>query len=122
VDIPVSVPAAAKKSRSLKKKDKKKKRAGRPRLRRLLSREELMSLLPFKSYVTVWSMMCRGEFPMSHTIGGKVCWYADEIAEYQAGLPLVKLKSDNPGAVKITKSKRGNRRGGRRDHEQTRSP
>jgi predicted DNA-binding transcriptional regulator AlpA len=129
VVIPAFVPiaAAAKKSRSPKKqKDTKQKRAGKPRLRRLLSRQELMSLLPFKSYSTVWGMMCRGEFPLSHTIGGKVCWYADEIAEYQANLPLAKLKGANPEQVKITKPKRekpkeGKRKGGRRDHEQTRS-
>ena len=76
----------------------------KPRLRKLLSRQEVLSITPL-SYSTIWDLMRRNLFPRSREIGGKVCWYADEIAAYQANLPIVKLKEARPKEVEFLDKK-----------------
>src|SRR5262249_46595627 len=63
----------------------------------------------FDSYTTVYTMMIAGTFPRSRQVGSKVGWFADEIAEYQANLPLVKLKEARPKEAKFQEEKAANR-------------
>lgn len=69
---------------------KKKARADRMRL---LSRRQLLDLIPI-SYPKLWSMMRRGEFPRSLAIGGKCVWREVEVQAWVDNLSKVKLKGD----------------------------
>ena len=57
----------------------KKKKVGKPRpkgIEHLLSRAEVLSLIPI-SYPTMWALMRKGEFPRSRQVGKhKRCWLA----------------------------------------------
>ncbi len=72
-----------------------------PSLRTLLTREDVLRLVPF-SYTTLWEMMRRGEFPRSVRLSpnkaawSKVAWYEDEIRAWIAGRPRQALKGDRP--------------------------
>ena len=68
--------------------------------KRLIGRAELLSIIPL-SYPVVWKMMVEGAFPRSRSIGGKVAWIADEVADWIANRPLVKLKCDFPQQVVV---------------------
>jgi predicted DNA-binding transcriptional regulator AlpA len=59
----------------------------------LLSRAELLSVVPL-SYASIWQQMRDGTFPKSRQIGKhKVAWIADEVATWIASRPAVKLKN-----------------------------
>jgi predicted DNA-binding transcriptional regulator AlpA len=49
------------------------------------------------SYVTIWKMMCKGTFPRSRAVGGKLVWLESEINEWIRSLPKTALKGDNEG-------------------------
>src|SRR5262249_56189339 len=69
------------------------KKKARAKSMRLMSRRELLDLIPI-SYPKLWSMMRRGEFPRSLAIGGKCVWREDEVHAWVDNLSKVKLKGD----------------------------
>jgi predicted DNA-binding transcriptional regulator AlpA len=115
VPIPAFVPILPAAKKSKKKPDPVKKRKRKLRLRQLISMKELLQLVPL-SRTEIWDRQRKGKFPRSVSIGRKSFWFADEIAEYQASLPIVKLKGDHPGEVEITE-RHSNGRFRRRDHD-----
>jgi predicted DNA-binding transcriptional regulator AlpA len=67
----------------------------RARNRRLMTRREVMDLIPI-SYPKIWAMMRSGTFPRSLAIGGKCVWREDEVQAWIDNLSKVKLKGDAP--------------------------
>jgi prophage regulatory protein len=67
----------------------------KPTARKLISKRELLELIPL-SYVTIWSMMRRGDFPKSIKITNgptaKSAWYLDEVSAWQASRARTELK------------------------------
>jgi predicted DNA-binding transcriptional regulator AlpA len=61
----------------------------------LLSKAEVTTLVG-RSYQHLWSLMRRGEFPRSRLVGTRPMWLRNEIEEWIASLPLVRLKGDAP--------------------------
>jgi predicted DNA-binding transcriptional regulator AlpA len=80
----------------------KKKKIGKPR--RLIGVREVLSLVPYRR-VTIWRKMRSGEFPMARELGGKIVWFEDEIAEWLASRPVVKLKELRPDEIKVAEPK-----------------
>jgi predicted DNA-binding transcriptional regulator AlpA len=54
---------------------------------RLLSKQEVLDLLPVKSQVSLWSWIRDGKFPPSREIGGSVGWIDAEVYAFLANLP-----------------------------------
>jgi len=48
------------------------------------------------SYQTIWTLMRKGQFPRSREVsGGRTAWFAHEIDEWIASLPVRRLKGDD---------------------------
>ena len=62
-----------------------------PAVRRIISKRQLLEAIPL-SYPTIWEMMRKGAFPLSVVIGGKVGWFEDEVADWQARRKRSQLK------------------------------
>jgi predicted DNA-binding transcriptional regulator AlpA len=67
-------------------------------LRRMLGKAEVCRLCGV-TYSTIWWWMQNGTFPRSRAVGNKSVWAEDEIAEWLANRPLVRLKCDKAGEV-----------------------
>jgi predicted DNA-binding transcriptional regulator AlpA len=46
------------------------------------------------SYVSIWEMMQRGEFPRARTAGGRPVWLQSEIHTWIKQLPIRRIKGD----------------------------
>jgi hypothetical protein len=68
-----------------------------------------MSLVPYKSYSSLWTAIRRGEFPAARRFGGKSGWFEDEVAECLANLRVVQLMELRPHEVRI-RDRRGRER------------
>ena len=64
--------------------------------RQLISKRQMLELVNL-SYPTIWRMAREGRFPRGRVVGGKVFWFADEIAEWQEHLEPQRLKGDDNG-------------------------
>jgi predicted DNA-binding transcriptional regulator AlpA len=51
------------------------------------------------TYPTIWRWMQQATFPRSRAIGSRSFWREDEIAEWLANRPIVRLKCDKAGEV-----------------------
>jgi predicted DNA-binding transcriptional regulator AlpA len=67
-------------------------------LPRMLGKAEVRRLCGV-TYPTIWRWMRNGTFPRSRAVGNKSVWAEDEIAEWLANRPLVRLKCDKAGEV-----------------------
>jgi prophage regulatory protein len=65
---------------------------------RMMSKPEVMAVSGC-SFPTIWQMMRNGRFPRSRVLGGRSMWRSDEIDAWLAGLPVRRLKGDQPSAV-----------------------
>jgi len=61
----------------------------------LLDKAEVCELVG-KSYQCLWLWMRQGKFPRSRLVGTRPMWLRNEIEEWIASLPLVRLKGDAP--------------------------
>ena len=70
---------------------------------RIISKAELLQIVPL-SYVTLWAMMRRGEFPQSirlaNTTNAKVGWHLVEVLDWLENRERVTLKPIAEGAGK----------------------
>jgi predicted DNA-binding transcriptional regulator AlpA len=61
----------------------------------LINKHELLQRVPY-SYVQIWRLMVRNEFPRARKLGGKCFWLESEINEFLLSLPVRRLKGDVP--------------------------
>jgi prophage regulatory protein len=69
----------------------------RPAGDRLLLKAEVLDRTKV-GYTTLWSMMRRGQFPLSVSLGRRVGWFESEVDNWLAALPRVELKGGNGDA------------------------
>jgi predicted DNA-binding transcriptional regulator AlpA len=53
---------------------------------RLIFKPELLEIVGL-SFVAIWGLIRRGEFPQPRVIAGKTCWLRGEIAQWLEALP-----------------------------------
>lgn len=55
---------------------------------RLLTKHEVCAIVGGVSFVTLWKMVRRGDFPAGRVVGGKTLWRSDEVAAWVDALEV----------------------------------
>jgi predicted DNA-binding transcriptional regulator AlpA len=66
----------------------------RPPPRRLIGRDEMLSLVPY-TYPALIDLMKRGLFPRARLIGKKLGWLEEEYEQWRVNLPLQRWKGED---------------------------
>jgi predicted DNA-binding transcriptional regulator AlpA len=67
---------------------------------RLLDKHDIVAITGV-TYPTVWAWMRADKFPRSRIVGGKSMWLSTEVDQWLAGLPVRKLKGDQPSESEV---------------------